>query len=285
MGTPEYTVKEAIALFQTIGADGAEIVVQDDYKSGLPTHAGLEELRDVRKCADDHCISIIALTPYNSKFNSLDAEERKSEIEAIGRVIDDCEVLGARYIRIYGGNLVAGDTEKYDEKWKHLVESLRVMGDMAAKKDVTLVVENHFNTMAVSAKNSADLIRDVDHPHVRILYDQANLTFTENEPYDVAIPLQQQYVAHMHVKDLEFIAGKSFVSSDVSHPKESERNVVTKIVGEGVVPWPQILRSVRDLGYTGWLSLEYERRWHPADIPDASIGMKKSIEYLRSLDL
>ena len=32
-----------------------------------------------------------------------------------------------------------------------------------------------------------------------------------------------------------------------------------------------------------WLSLEYERRWHPDDIPDASIGMKKSIDYLKSI--
>lgn len=35
MGTPEYTVTEAIALFHEIGADGAEIVVQDGYRSGI----------------------------------------------------------------------------------------------------------------------------------------------------------------------------------------------------------------------------------------------------------
>ena len=36
MGTPEYTVNEAIELFHRIGADGAEIVVQDGYCSGIP---------------------------------------------------------------------------------------------------------------------------------------------------------------------------------------------------------------------------------------------------------
>ena len=35
MGTPEYTVNEAIELFHRIGADGAEIVVQDGYCSGI----------------------------------------------------------------------------------------------------------------------------------------------------------------------------------------------------------------------------------------------------------
>ena len=37
-----------------------------------------------------------------------------------------------------------------------------------------------------------------------------------------------------------------------------------------------------DSGYDGWLSLEYERRWYPEQLPDAAIGMKKSAEYLRS---
>ena len=57
----------------------------------------------------------------------------------------------------------------------------------------------------------------------------------------------------------------------------------TRIVGEGILDWPAILKSVKAHGYDGWLSLEYERRWHPDDIPDASIGMKKSIDYLKSI--
>ena len=88
----------------------------------------------------------------------------------------------------------------------------------------------------------------------------------------------------MHVKDLVFHEGNTaFVASDVSHPDESERNVYTRIVGEGIIPWPEILQEVRKHGYEDWLSLEYERRWHPDDIPDASIGMKKSVEYLRGI--
>lgn len=285
MGTPEYTVCEAIELLHKMGADGVEIVVQDDYKSGLPTHCSREILEQVKQCAQDNHIQIICLTPYNSYFNSLDEEVRQKELAAIEDVIGYCDFLGAKYIRIYGGNLVAGDTEKLEERWAKLVESLRYLGDKAAAKGVTLVVENHFNTMAVSAKQSAKLMEDVNHPAVRILYDQANLAFTGNEDYVQAIQTQQQYVAYMHVKDLVFKEGVAFTSSDVAHPKEEERNVYTRIVGEGVLPWPEILRAVKERGYDGWLSLEYERRWHPDDIPDASIGMKKSLDYLRSISL
>ena len=51
MGTPEYTVCEALELFGKIGLDGAEIVVQDDYRSGLPTDCSQEELEQVKQKA------------------------------------------------------------------------------------------------------------------------------------------------------------------------------------------------------------------------------------------
>jgi len=283
MGTPEYTVTQAIELFHKIGADGAEIVVQDGYRSGIPCECNEETLSAVKRCAEENFIEISCLTPYNSHFDSLDEGLRQNEIEDIRKVIGYCDYLGACYIRLYGGNLVVGDTENLEARREKLIKSLKYMGGLAAEKDVTLVVENHFNTMAVSAKESIALICDVGHPAVRILYDQANLTFTGNEGYKEAISLQQQYVGYIHVKDLIFQEGKSFVSSAVSHPDESERNVFTRIVGEGILEWPIILKMVKECGYDGWLSLEYERRWHPDDIPDASIGMKKSIEYLRKI--
>ena len=188
MGTPEYTVLEAIELMHKIGANGIEIVVQNDYRSGIPCNCDEKTLQEIKDCAESNNIKIICLTPYNSYFNSLDEKKRRQEIDAIKKVIDYCEFFGAKYIRIYGGNLAAGDNEKLAERRAKLIESMRELGDIAAKKGVTLVIENHFNTMSVSAKDSAALIRDINHPAVRILYDQANLTFTENEDYDSIDP-------------------------------------------------------------------------------------------------
>lgn len=282
MGTPEYTVTEALQLFHDIGLDGAEIVIQDGYLSGLPTDCSMEELEQVRKKAQELGIRIIALTPYNSYFNSLDEEVRQKELEGIRKVIRYAQYLGAEYIRIYAGNYAAGETDPDGKKMEKLVESLRELGDDAKAAGVTLVMENHFNTMTVSAGQSMEAARRIHHPNVGILYDQANLAFTLQEDYKTAIELQMEKVRYVHVKDLEFKEGKrGFVSDQVSHPREEDRNVVTRIVGQGCLDWPGILRMMKEHGYEGWLSLEYERRWHPDDIPDASIGMKESAEYLR----
>lgn len=283
MGTPEYTVTEAIRLFHDIGIDGAEIVVQDGYRSGISAACSRKELDAVKATAEENDMEISCLTPYNSYFNDLNDELRQKEIDDICRVIDACAYLGSHYIRIYGGNLQAGDTDHLPERRQRLVEAMRFLGDRAAEKDVTLVIENHFNTMCVSAADSVSIVKEIKHPNVRILYDQANLSFTDNEDYQEAIAIQQNYVAYMHVKDLVFKEGVAFTSDEVSHPDESKRNVYTRIVGEGVLPWPEIIRAVRERSYDGWLSMEYERRWHPDDIPDASIGMKKGGDFLKTL--
>lgn len=282
MGTPEYTVQEALELFHKIGLDGAEIVVQDDYRCGIPTDCGEETLAALKETAQKLGIQIIALTPYNSRFNSLDEKVRLAEMEGIRKVIGYAKYLGARYIRIYAGNFAAGDQDPEGKMLEKLVESMQVLGEEAKREGVVLVMENHFNTMTVSAAQSIEAARRVGHPNVGILYDQANLAFTLQEDYQTAIPLQMEKVAYVHVKDLQFKEGNlPFVSDQVSHPKEEERNVVTRIVGQGDLDWMGILQMMHDYGYGGWLSLEYERRWHPDDIPDASIGMKQSAKYLK----
>ena len=283
MGTPEYTLPQALDLFHAIGLDGAEIVVQDGYRCAIPQQADSGELTALRRQADRLGLRIIALTPYYSRFNDLDCAVRESEIQGICRVIQYAQALGAEYIRIYAGNFAQGDTDPDGQKRRLLVDSMRRLGDRAMEHGVRLVMENHFNTMTVSAADSISLTREINHPAVGILYDQANLTFTGKEPWDQALPLQFSKIYYTHVKDLVFREGcRAFTSSDVSPPKEEERNVVTRIVGEGVVPWPEILQDMKDRGYRGWFSLEYERRWHPQDIPDASVGMKQSADYLRS---
>jgi len=284
MGTPEYSLCDAIRLFKCIGLDGVEIVVQDGYECGINEETSRERLKEIKELTNSLGMKVSALTPYFSRFNSLDMKIRDHEIEGIKRVIDYANYLEAKNIRIYGGNYSHGEEDRTGEKRKYLVESMKILGRFAEQAGVKLVIENHFNTMTVSAKESISISKEINSSAVGILYDQANLTFTNNEEFTEAIPLQIDKIFYTHVKDLMFKStNHTFKSDDVSHPKESDRNVETRIVGKGCLPWPQILQALNTQGYNGWLSLEYERRWHPLDIPDACIGMKESANYIYSL--
>lgn len=282
MGTPEYSLDDAMRLFKSIGLDGAEIIVQDRYKCALAEKSSISELQHVRELADSLGLEISCLTPYYSHFNSSDDSLRQHDMEGIRTVVEYAEILQAPCVRIYGGNISSDTTDNEEEMYSRLVESLQVLGNFAHAHGVRLAVENHFNTMTVSARQSIEISRRIGNPAVGILYDQANLAFTGNEDFQEAVSLQGEKIYYVHVKDLIFRSkDHTFSSSDVSHPDENERNVTTRIVGEGILDWQSILQILKDRGYDGWLSFEYERRWHPLDIPDAAIGMRQSAAYIR----
>lgn len=282
MGTPEYTVEEAIELFAKIGLDGIEIVVQDDYKCGIPNHADKKYLQNIKDKAEKNKIKIVCLTPYYSKFNDLDDSVREAEIAGIKKVIDYADFLGAEYIRIYGGSFALEEDDVDGEKERRLVEAMKILGDAAAEKGIVLVLEDHFNTMTVTAKRAAEILNKIKHSNVGILYDQVNLVFVGAEEYKEAIGLQKNYIRYVHVKDLIFKGEKrEFKASSVSHVNEDERIVSSRVVGGGIMDWKGIISELRSAGYRGWYSLEYERRWHPQDLPPAGEGMKDSAEHLR----
>ena len=282
MGTPELTIEEAMDLFRLMGLDGIEIVVQDDYLCGLPCNVSRERLEQVRNKAQECKLRVICLTPYYSRYNDLDDNIRRSEIEGLKKVIEYASFLGAEFVRIYGGSFTQEEQDPDGEKRRRFVEAMREAGDTAKKYGITLVVENHFNTMTVTAQLSQSIVGEIAHPNVGILYDQVNLAFVGGEDYQKAIALQKGLIRYVHAKDLVFKGeNRTFHASSVSHVNEDERIVRSRIVGEGIMDWPGIVKQLRSIGYQGWYSLEYERRWHPQDLPFAATGMKRGADYLR----
>ena len=230
-------------------------------------------------------LKVAGLTPYLNLYNSLDEGERRKECDDLKRVIDMARLLDTHFVRIYGGKFVDGETDEDGKKLEALVRSMRECGEYAQKNDVKLCLENHFGTMTTSAKETMRVINAIDHPAVGVLYDQANIAFFPAEEYEEAIDLQKGKIFFVHCKDLVYRGGKPQKPkfNMVSHINEEDRTVHSRIPGEGILPWPKILKRLKEIGYDGWISLEYERRWQKIDLPDASVGMPKGANYIREI--
>ncbi|MCL6649726.1 MAG: sugar phosphate isomerase/epimerase [Chloroflexi bacterium] len=283
MGTPEYSLVEALHLFAQLGLEGAEIICQEDYRCGLSPRASREEAVALGQQARELGVRPVALTPYIWAINALDPQERAAALAELNGVIRLAGALGACFVRVYAGSFPPG-SDRWQERWEVLVASLRQLAHLAEEEGVVLAVENHFNTMTPSAALTVRLVEEVGSPAVGILYDQANLSFQGDEDYPEAIALQAGRIVLVHVKDfVPLEAGGAFQASQVFVVREEERRVRSRVVGEGCLPWPAILQRLVASGYRGWLSLEYERRWHPQDLPPAPEGLRRSAEYLRQV--
>lgn len=284
MGTPEYTLPEAIRLFSRMGLDGIEIIVQTDgYRCAIGLNDDPAEIDAIRGLAMDAGLEIACLTPYMNRYNSLNEAERAEDCSALKKVIMMARRIGAPSIRVYGGKLVTGEVDSDGAKLERLVASMRECGDFAAEHSVRLCLENHFGTMTTTATRTAEIIRAIDHPNVGILYDQANIAFFPAEEYQEALDRMAGMIFHVHVKDLIYREGAGTLTcTEVAKISESERTVHSRIPGEGILDWRAILKGLADIGYAGWLSLEYERRWQTIDLPEASVGMAKALRHVRS---
>lgn len=283
LGTPHQTPAEAIRLFAAAGLDAAELIWQDDYLGGIPEKHNADVLAEVAAASAETGLPVVGLTPYMSGINSADPAERSRDLERFADCLADAERLGAGIVRVYAGAYTPDQVADRDTLWDALVASLVELAPLAAGHGVTLAVENHFNTMTMTARETVALIEAVAHPAVRILYDQANLTFTHSEEPGEAIDLQAGRIAHVHAKDLVFVdRDRPFSASSVATVTGEQRAVRSRVLGDGELDWTAILSDLLATGYDGHLSLEYEYRWHPQDLPDPREGFTRGAAALRA---
>ncbi|MFI5340834.1 MAG: sugar phosphate isomerase/epimerase family protein [Candidatus Methylomirabilales bacterium] len=282
MGTPERSLPEAIDLFARLGLEGIEAICHDEYRSAIRTDVSAAELGELRRHAEGQGLTFAAITPYTTDLNSPDPQVAAAHQGLLLRAIEIAHALGAGCVRTYAGRETGGPGRA--ERFSRLVEAVRGPAEVAAKAGVHLGFENHFNTLGDSAKRTVEVVQAVNHPAVGIVYDQGNLTMLGAEDYRETVPLQAPYLIHVHVKDLRFKeTPPERISGAVEALPADEKATVSLPVGEGILPWRQIVTELKRTGYDGWLSIEYERRWYPEVLPPAEIGMKAGAEAVRRI--
>lgn len=283
LSTPDLTLGEALALFSELGLDGAEVIWEDGYLSGLAEREAAAV--EARRVSDHLGLPIRCLTPYMADINSPISGLRSRDLDRFRRCIDAAATVDARLVRAYAGTYdPRWHSSEYLQRWELLCEALMLLGDHAVSQGVSICVENHFGTMADSARAARRLMQDVDHPGVSILYDQANLSFAHQEDHTEAIPLQADWIRHVQAKDFVFIDRDApFEARAVNVVVAGERHIKSRVIGEGEVPWLAILSGLADIRYSGPISIEYEARWHPADLPPPRDGISRSAKVLREL--
>lgn len=282
LGTPDHDIEGALRLFRRAGLDAAEVIYQEGYRAGIdPSDAS--SARRARAIAEGEGIPIVALTPYTTAINSTRGEAWEGGVDEFRRCIEAAHNVGARRVRVYAGAWHQGSGGR-EAHWERLRTALAVLALDADSAGVMLCVENHFGTMTQTAADTARLVEEVGSPAVRVLYDQANLTFTHDEPWEEAFAVQGDLIGHVHVKDLVFKDPSApFRASETARVKAEERAIRSRVVGEGVVPWPAIIGELIRRGYDDVLSLEYEYRWHPQDLPEPAVGFAVGARAVRSI--
>lgn len=266
MATPELDPVGALDFARRLELDGVDLILQRDYRCGLSPDTAEAQAPALAEAAAARGVPIRSLTPYLKAFNVPDDGTRMAAIAEFEQAIRVAAALGARTVRVLAGFEVPA--HEWDGALALLADSLRRLGDYGAERGVALNIENHDGSMAVNAVRTMEVWRAVGHPNVGVIYDPANLIRDGMEDFPESLEIQAEAIRLVHVKDYIF-------------SPEYPNNRRAMPIGDGVIPWMEILGGLQRIGYDGDLSVEYETRWVPDQLPDPAIGLARSRDHLR----
>jgi sugar phosphate isomerase/epimerase len=179
----------------------------------------------------------------SAHMHEMDPAKHGAQLDEGRRFIDLAAALGAPYVRVFGNNYVEGVPRA--DMLAHIAAGLRTLGDYARGKHVTVVIESHGDFTDSPAL--LEILQKADSPAVALLWD-AHHTFVsgKEEPEDTVRQLGR-YIRHTHLKD--------------SVPLGADRRYV--LTGTGQVPVRRQIEALVRIGYRGYYSFEWEKRWHP----------------------
>jgi sugar phosphate isomerase/epimerase len=159
---------------------------------------------------------------------------------------------GAPAVRVFGGASPVLDD---------IAQRLEPVLDRASELGVTVVLETHDSFS--SATVVGELLRLVESPSFAALWDVHHPYRVGESSQDVVVALGDR-IHLVHVKD-------------ALRDGDDWRLVP---LGEGEVPVRESLAVLDVAGFRGWLTVEWEKRWHP-DLAEPEVALPRELETLK----
>lgn len=184
------------------------------------------------------------------------AEENENEIKAYAVLANK---LGASYIRVLA-DLEPHATDEVDDSF--VAAELQKLVPIAEEYNVTLLVET--NGVYADTKRLKKLLDSVDSRKVAALWDTHHPYRFMGEKPDETIANLGEYIKYVHIKDS--------VSRDGV--------IEYKLMGQGDMPIKEMLAALGSIGYNGYVSLEWVKRWSD-NLCDAGVVVPHYAAYMK----
>ena len=266
MGAPGRDIYECIKLFKAIGYDGIEVRVAENGQIDSETLTN-EEAAKIYAAAQAEGMEFSSLVSYYQDFAG--DETRASVIANLKRVAEIAAILHCPIIRVYGGAEAHTHPELwFNDVWSRTVSGIREVAEYAAQFGVKLAIETHIGSLTMSIRDTLRLVDDIGMANVGILFDYAWIELAGVEFGREAVRKAAGHIFHVHVKDWK-------LESRIPLKKTS------CLMGEGTVAWDEALDELKKIGYTGYVSDEYEKYWYPDQLPEPEVGMKHNLDFCK----
>jgi inosose dehydratase len=266
----EMSVPDVIRWTAAHGGEHVEIVPLGYNLVGNPVL-----LDEILKAADETNIEISNYA-VGANFAKEDTAEFEQEIEAVLRHVDVARALGVKRMRhdVAFRPTEEATVEQFERDLPRLVDACRRIADYARDYGITTSVENHGYYIQASERVRR-LIHEVDRLNFRTTLDIGNFLCVDEDPLS-AVKNNAPLASMVHVKDFyrrpaSYNPGEGWFRTAYGHYLRGA------IAGQGDVPVAELLRIVKQSGYDGYISVEFE------GMEDCRTGSRIAMDNVRRL--
>lgn len=247
-----------------LGFEGIEFVNLDNKNYGITTDC-LATAAEIKAHCEKIGLEIIA---YTVGANFL-CDDPEAEIKRVCECIDVAKALGAPLLRhdvCYA--LPKNHLYSYRDAIKEMAPRIRKVTEYAASLGIKTCTENH-GYIFQKPERVEELILAVGSENYGWLCDIGNFLCADADP-EKAVTIAAPYTFHAHAKDFLWKSGQ------LSRPQgffgtAGGNHIRGTVIGHGVVPIANCVSILKNAGYNGWLSIEFEGM--EENIPALSAGL------------
>jgi len=227
-----FTVEKVLETSCELGYDGVELNLDEK---------NIESTKKERKAIADKALSLGLELPslcsglfWKYNLASPDEKVRKKGIDILKKGCEFSANLGAPVFLVVPA--VAVPEVSYQKMWDMSKKGILEATPVAKDYGVLLGIENVWNRFLYSPLEFRRFVEEINHPNVKVYFDVGNFHL-------LAFP--QQWIRYLsdlivcvHVKDFEM------------------PTLQFKPLLQGDVPWREVMKAFRDIGYNGFLNVE-----------------------------
>ena len=255
----EMTLQDVIKCCADAGADGIEL---------MDSHTQLGPVDELAAHISDASLTVPSLC-LPCDFVQPDSALLRDAVDAAVERMQVALALGCKLLMLSPGGRKPGLS--FEEMRGLMADGMAMLCERAAPHGVTVTTENHGGMAALRGKVEHLLEFKEKAPDLELTYDSGNFLLADEDPM-AALHALLPWIVHVHLKDWKRAsAGAAKTSRSISGQRYE-----SVVIGDGIVPTREIVSTLADAGYDGYLSIEYTR-------PDAKARMSRIVNCLRGM--
>lgn len=185
--------------------------------------------------------------------------------------------------------VLAADTgrEGYDSRpqlaghqWDQLAASVREIQQLASRYDIQVALHPHIGTVVETAE---EVTRVVEATGVGICLDTGHLAAAGADVLEFT-RRHRDHIVHTHLKDVDNAVAAEYRAGRITFTEGVQERGLFVPVGQGDLPFEEIVQQLLGAGYSGWFTFEQDCRLRSAeDLAASTENARLSATYLREL--